>query len=198
MEIWQIRKTSLGDCVILILLLILCLTVNGSLSSDDVSCDDLQEGQYKCDDPEIDPVTQAAVGCVKKDRTVSVPCRPAPGVKCDGIEYNGTTVAKGLRRTVPCRYTNGYSYTTSLLLSIFLGMFGLDRMYLGYPALGLLKFCTMGLLFVGQFLDVILIATQVVGPADGSDYVLDYYGPILKKNPLNNETYYMPQEDYHL
>ena len=58
-----------------------------------------------------------------------------------------------------CR--NGYSYRTTLLLSIFLGMLGVDRIYLGYYALGLLKFCTMGLLFVGHFVDVILIATQV-------------------------------------
>ncbi|PNF36033.1 hypothetical protein B7P43_G12757 [Cryptotermes secundus] len=63
-----------------------------------------------------------------------------------------------------------------MLLSIFLGMFGADRFYLGYPAIGLLKFCTLGFMFLGQLVDIILIATQVVGPADGSHYVIPYYG----------------------
>ena len=41
-------------------------------------------------------------------------------------------------------------------------MFGADRFYLGYPALGLIKFSTLGFFFLGQLIDVILIATQVI------------------------------------
>jgi TM2 domain-containing membrane protein YozV len=69
-------------------------------------------------------------------------------------------------------FRNGYSFETALLLSIFLGMFGVDRFYLGYPAIGLAKFCTLGFMFLGQLIDIVLIATQVVGPADGSAYVI--------------------------
>ncbi|XP_038056390.1 TM2 domain-containing protein CG10795-like [Patiria miniata] len=172
--------------------LFLCSFAEGS--EDNVKCNNLQIGQYVCEDPVIDPETQAAVNCLP-ERLVTVSCMPVAGTQCDGEIYNGSTVAPDLKRMVPCRYTTGYSYNTSLLLSIFLGMFGVDRLYLGYPALALLKFCTVGLLFIGHFLDVILIALQVVGPADGSDYILDYYGPVLQKSNLDNYTYYMPNTD---
>lgn len=47
-------------------------------------------------------------------------------------------------------------------------MLGADRFYLGYPALGLLKFSTLGFFFLGQLLDIILLAGGALGPADGS------------------------------
>lgn len=58
-------------------------------------------------------------------------------------------------------FRNGYSLEVTLLLSVFLGMFGLDRFYLGYPGIGLAKLCTLGFMFLGQLLDIILIAAQV-------------------------------------
>lgn len=58
-------------------------------------------------------------------------------------------------------HRNGYSLEIALLLSVFLGMFGLDRFYLGYPGIGLAKLCTLGFMFLGQLLDIILIASQV-------------------------------------
>lgn len=79
--------------------------------------------------------------------------------------------------THECQYTSGHSFETTLLLAVFLGMFGADRFYLGYYAIGLLKFCTFGFMLVGQLVDVILIVTQVLRPADGSYYVIDYFGP---------------------
>ncbi|XP_071499516.1 TM2 domain-containing protein 1-like [Diadema antillarum] len=156
----------------------------------DFTCTELLLGQYECAEPQVNLSTQAAQGCANGEALVN--CYPAPGIMCDGIVHNGSTV--GFQQPIPCRNTNGYSYRTTLLLSIFLGMFGIDRLYLGYLALGLLKFCTMGLLFVGHFVDVILIATQVVGPADGSAYVMDFYSPRLVKMTINNETYFVPQD----
>lgn len=55
--------------------------------------------------------------------------------------------------------------------------------------LGLLKLSTVGVLGVGHLLDVILIASQIVGPADGSQYLLPYYGPRLVRLVRSNETH---------
>lgn len=94
-------------------------------------------------------------------------------------------------------FRNGYSLEVALLLSVFLGMFGLDRFYLGYPALGLAKLCTLGFMFVGQLLDILLIATQVVGPADGSAYVIPYFGAGVHVIRSDNNTYRLPQDDWN-
>ena len=64
--------------------------------------------------------------------------------------------------------------------------------------MGLAKFCTLGFLFLGQLVDIILIATQIVGPADGSEYVIDYYGPGINILRMDNITYRMPQDDWKL
>lgn len=75
-------------------------------------------------------------------------------------------------------------------------MFGADRFYLGYPAIGLLKLCTLGFLFLGQFCDLILITTQIVGPSDGSHYVMPYYGAEINIMTCDNFTYKVPQLDW--
>lgn len=36
-----------------------------------------------------------------------------------------------------CAYSTGVDYSTALLLSVFLGWLGIDRIYLGYYAIGL-------------------------------------------------------------
>lgn len=58
-------------------------------------------------------------------------------------------------------------------------MFGADRFYLGYPAIGLLKLSTLGGFFVFQLVDILLIAMQILRPADNSNYIMKYFGPKL-------------------
>ncbi|KAK9509842.1 hypothetical protein O3M35_004745 [Rhynocoris fuscipes] len=157
-----------------------------------VECSTLRMGQYLCPDPEydlIDPKTQQPRGCTKENKA-KVVCRAADNIIC--TETNNST----FKREIPCRWTNGYSFETALLLSIFVGMLGADRFYLGYPGLGLLKLSTLGFMFLGQLVDVVLIATQVVTPADGSYYVIPYYGPVIHILASDNETYRLPQPDW--
>nr|XP_022911833.1 TM2 domain-containing protein CG10795 [Onthophagus taurus] len=157
-----------------------------------MDCNTLRMGQYLCPDPklnQIDPKTQQFKGCTKENKA-KVLCIAVEGIICK--ETSNSSFTKDL----PCKWTNGYSFETALLLSVFLGMFGVDRFYLGYPAMGLAKFCTLGFMFVGQLIDIILISTQVTGPADGSGYIMPYYGPQLKIIRSDNWTYRLRQDDW--
>ncbi|MEQ2172608.1 hypothetical protein GOODEAATRI_022876 [Goodea atripinnis] len=219
---------------------------------------------YLCKDPKIDEATQEPENC--REGEAPVDCFPAPNVTCrlsNGTELRFSGEEVGFNRTIACRNVSGYSYKVAVALSLFLGWLGADRFYLGYPALGLLKFCTVGFCGIGTLIDFILIAMQVspnllrckhtnqsgadrkedgekepgsegkghhqrmdgqadrlqhfmvlnlfllqlscgevkepvlyllqiVGPADGSNYIVDYYGARLTRLSITNETYRKP------
>uniref|UniRef100_A0A8D2EXI9 TM2 domain containing 1 n=1 Tax=Theropithecus gelada TaxID=9565 RepID=A0A8D2EXI9_THEGE len=122
----------------------------------------------------------------------AVSCFPAPNITCkdsSGNETHFTGNEVGFFKPISCRNVNGYSYKVAVALSLFLGWLGADRFYLGYPALGLLKFCTVGFCGIGSLIDFILISMQIVGPSDGSSYIIDYYGTRLTRLSITNETY---------
>ncbi|OQR71245.1 TM2 domain-containing protein [Tropilaelaps mercedesae] len=133
-----------------------------------------------------------ALGC-SPNNSAPVVCTLAAELFCrEGTGINETHFIS----EVECEWTNGYSFEFSLLLSVFLGWLGLDRLYLGYPGLALAKFCTLGGIFLWQLIDIILIAMQVVRPADGSQYVVSYFGPRLTRLALNNDTQILAQDDW--
>ncbi len=60
---------------------------------------------------------------------------------------------------------------TAILLSVFAGTLGVDRFYLGYTTLGVVKLLTVGGLGVWTIIDLIMICTDQLRPADGSPWV---------------------------
>lgn len=71
------------------------------------------------------------------------------------------------KKNVSYSYENSKkSWLVALLLSIFLGHFGLHRFYLGRYITGILWLITVGVFGVGIFVDIILIATKNLTPVN--------------------------------
>ena len=60
--------------------------------------------------------------------------------------------------------------TTALILSVLVGGLGIDRFYLGYTGMGILKLLTAGCFGILYIIDIVNIATGNLRPADGSPY----------------------------
>lgn len=60
-------------------------------------------------------------------------------------------------------------FLVTLLLSILVGGLGVDRFYLGYIGLGVLKLITGGGCGIWYIIDIILIATGKMQDAEGRD-----------------------------
>ena len=61
------------------------------------------------------------------------------------------------------------SKTTAIILSVLVGSLGVDRFYLGYTGLGILKLLTCGGLGIWTLIDLIRICTGSLKAADGSE-----------------------------
>ncbi|KAA0183540.1 TM2 domain-containing protein 1 [Fasciolopsis buskii] len=128
-------------------------------------------GQYKCNPPVIDKKTQQPRNCSSETLTALgkcailkfeceiVECKPAPGIRCSGRLFTGHEV--GFQKEVSCNFVSGYRFDSVLILSVFGGVFGLDRFYLGYPALACLKVATVGGFGLWYLWDIFFIATGV-------------------------------------
>lgn len=88
---------------------------------------------------------------------------------------------KGEKVTVPHK-----NKLTAILLSIFLGGLGIDRFYLGYTILGIIKLLTGGGFGIWILVDIILICTGALQPADGSQWKDEvHYAQDSENNEVN-------------
>lgn len=62
----------------------------------------------------------------------------------------------------------GKDWLVAILLSVFVGSLGIDRFYLGYIGLGVLKLLTLGGCGIWWLIDLILIATDKMKDSDGN------------------------------
>jgi RNA polymerase subunit RPABC4/transcription elongation factor Spt4 len=109
----------------------------------------------------------------KAEICVSCGAKPLVGNKyCQncGVEVNpnAEVCVKCGVRLIGVKAKGGKDWLVALLLSIFLGGLGVDRFYLGYIGLGILKLITGGGFGIWWLIDVILIATDKLRDSKGN------------------------------
>lgn len=97
---------------------------------------------------------------------------PAPRAKAcpipsNSVPRNGVTYRTNIQGGLTMATKNKL---TAILLSIFTGGLGIDRFYLGYTGLGVVKLLTMGGFGIWALIDLIMICTGSLRPADGSPW----------------------------
>lgn len=79
--------------------------------------------------------------------------------------------------------------TTAIILSALVGGLGVDRFYLGYTGMGVLKLLTGGVFGVMWIIDIINIANGKLQPADGSGYSTENFSTNSKPTTTANDPY---------
>ena len=76
--------------------------------------------------------------------------------------------------------------STALIFSVLLGGLGVDRFYLGYTGIGILKLLTGGCFGILWIVDIVFLLTGKLVPADGSEW--DEDAPLFGSNNQNCKT----------
>eukprot|EP00049_Salpingoeca_infusionum_P026544 m.26314 g.26314 ORF g.26314 m.26314 type:complete len:211 (-) comp8811_c0_seq2:267-899(-) len=210
MKMWN----ALALTVFAVALCCACVGCVGEVST--TPCTELFASMVCCETVPFDVATNQPMNCLENN-TYTQRCFALAGVECDGVVHeaihdasaapdNNTVECNGVlyhpnstifTKTNKCYYVdkeNKKRFGTTLALSVFFGALGFDRFYLGYPAIGLAKLCTLGFFFIGQLVDIVLIALQVVGPADGTAYFMEPHEPRVVRRMADAATWYPPEE----
>lgn len=142
-----------------------------------INCSNIYTWQYYCQEPNLSDFEWSYQHCTSNN-TWDQPCTVYEGVECEG-SHNFT-------RKQWCPNYKGANYGKAILLSYFFGILGLDRFYLGYRTVGLIKLCTGGFFFFGYLMDCILITMQIVKPANGEGYTVNQPFPFLTRQQHND------------
>uniref|UniRef100_A0A914XCG8 TM2 domain-containing protein n=1 Tax=Plectus sambesii TaxID=2011161 RepID=A0A914XCG8_9BILA len=122
-------------------------------------CYQTEEWEHECDPVRVN----CSVTAAPPKHLIRTVCRVKPNVICMG--------RRAFYKKMRCNWTSGYKWSTAFLLSVTLGGFGVDRFYLGLWKSGIGKLFSFGGLGVWTLVDVVLIGTGYIGPADGSLYM---------------------------
>lgn len=90
-------------------------------------------------------------------------CTVLPGIECYG---NRTFLKDGF----PCIKYSGHYFVTTLIYSVLLGFLGMDRFCLGHTGTAVGKLLTLGGVGIWWIVDVILLVTGNLMPADDSNW----------------------------
>uniref|UniRef100_A0A1I7XAB7 OBG-type G domain-containing protein n=1 Tax=Heterorhabditis bacteriophora TaxID=37862 RepID=A0A1I7XAB7_HETBA len=138
-----------------------------------VPCTFLPEEFVECNIPELSPNanngTKEPGFCLRfggqraEDvEWTSVSCQVLPCIECRG--------KRNFMREVPCIKYTGHHFLSTLLYSVLLGVVAVDRFCLGYSAIAVGKLMTLGGLGVWWIIDIFLLITGNLTPADDSNW----------------------------
>lgn len=97
-----------------------------------------------------------------------VHCSVLQGIECWG---DRTFLS---HHTEPCIKYNGHYFVTTLIYSVLLGFLGMDRFCLGWTGTAVGKLLTLGGVGIWWVVDIVLLATGDLRPADESNWVPVY------------------------
>ena len=132
-----------------------------------VECEYLPEQFYECDDVISKNFTTNCTRLTASKysdlQMTKVECRVFDYIECRG--------KRTFYMDKPCiKYTDKY-FVSTLLYSIFLGLFAVDRCCIGHTGIGIGKLITLGGFGIWYMIDIILLILGVIKPADNSTWI---------------------------